>query len=364
MTTRSSVRLNEYRRALFSEDHGQESLRSLLSVIASRTNSARTVLYSSKHEQNINVLLTAVTSDLTKVHAQDLVHETVLVREKGETQLYLSIERPIYSYTSCERGELELGALMVCTKIERSECRTDREELAKQAQHLQDALLQSRRESKGWEKGYHELVDYSEGLTRHFCRLSRRLELAAGRGRSPDPNILQQISKDAQDLARRLARRSTGLVQEQVRVNLNAVVRQVQEEFTELFERRRVRLQRCRLPDVVGSQEAITVLFQELFSNALIHGKPGGVIEVSCTEDAESYHLIVADDGPGIKTSLRQKVLRPFFKAPKPDNEKQSGLGLYACRHIVKSMDRSIWVSQSQSGGCAVHFTLPKASLP
>jgi two-component sensor histidine kinase len=293
-----------------------------------------------------------------EVHAQDLVHETVLVQDQGEAQLYLSMERPIYSYASSERGELELGALMLRTRIELSECRAAHEGLSKQVHHLQESLLQSRRESKGWEKGYLELADYSEGLTRHFCRLSRRLDLKGGR--APDSSVLQQISVDAQNLARRLARRSTALAGDPVRVNLNAIVRQVQEELGDLFESRRVRLQRCRLPDVVAPQEAVTVLFQEIFSNALVHGKPGGLIEVNCTEDAESYHLIVEDDGPGVETSLRQKVLRPFFKAPKPDSENRSGLGLYACQHIVNSLERTIWVSQSQFGGCAVHFTLPK----
>jgi PAS domain S-box-containing protein len=72
-------------------------------------------------------------------------------------------------------------------------------------------------------------------------------------------------------------------------------------------------------------------------------------------DSRSEFHLIIADDGPGIATEHRERIFEPFFST-KP--EKGSGLGLWMARGIANKYGGTIRVRsttrQGSSGTCVL----------
>ena len=69
----------------------------------------------------------------------------------------------------------------------------------------------------------------------------------------------------------------------------------------------------------------------------------------------------IADDGPGIPDSAKERVFDMFYTASnKPaDSKRGMGLGLALCRSIVTAHGGQITVSDRIPHGCVFQFTLP-----
>lgn len=70
-------------------------------------------------------------------------------------------------------------------------------------------------------------------------------------------------------------------------------------------------------------------------------------------------HIAVADSGPGLATSVAERLFHPF-NSTKADG---MGLGLSICHSIVQAHGGKIWVEPSEFGGTAFHFTIPLAEV-
>ncbi|MCA9778240.1 MAG: sensor histidine kinase [Candidatus Eremiobacteraeota bacterium] len=353
--------LQQYSYAIELRDDLEQALDQMLVALVQETRSSRAVLYSSNGEDETATLASVVRSLKKKVLDEDWRHETVLVSEQAQTRLCLSIGRPTYSYTQAELAELRLAATLIQGKMRLQQAENRIQELSGQVDHLTKSLEDTRHEAQDWENEYLELADYAQGLTTYFCRLTRKMESAVAK---PDEarESIRGLAEEASVVARRLAKRSVAVGGETVPVNLNAALFQVHENLKQQFEARNFTLTRCRLPVVQGQEESWSTVLSELLDNAVIHGKRGGMLEVDCTEDADHYHLLFSDDGPGVDTAHRKKIFTPFYKTPKPDNEQRSGLGLFNCSHIVRGWGGEIWAGQSKHGGLAIHLTVPRGT--
>jgi signal transduction histidine kinase len=95
--------------------------------------------------------------------------------------------------------------------------------------------------------------------------------------------------------------------------------------------------------------------------NAVKHGS--AVTVALRTRDDGAVEIDVADDGPGIPTSLHEKVFAPFFKG---DNARSSahrggfGLGLSIARDVVKSHGGEIGLLGRAPRGLIVRLSLPR----
>jgi two-component system, NtrC family, sensor kinase len=69
--------------------------------------------------------------------------------------------------------------------------------------------------------------------------------------------------------------------------------------------------------------------------------------------------LSVADSGPGIPESERDRVFDPFYTTKDPG--KGTGLGLAIVARVVENAGGTIWVSPSREGGAAFRILLPAA---
>ncbi|MDQ1353993.1 MAG: hypothetical protein QG657_4302, partial [Acidobacteriota bacterium] len=60
----------------------------------------------------------------------------------------------------------------------------------------------------------------------------------------------------------------------------------------------------------------------------------------------EMFNISIKDNGPGIEESFKEKLFQPF----QTTREEGTGLGLYTCYGLMKSLGGSIVINSSQLG--------------
>ncbi len=87
-----------------------------------------------------------------------------------------------------------------------------------------------------------------------------------------------------------------------------------------------------RLPSVIGDHQKLSELFQNLFENAVNHGKPS-MISIRSQIFEDRVDICVGNDGKVIPLDQRDKILRSSFI-----QEKQvSGIGLIIVKRIIEA---------------------------
>lgn len=114
-----------------------------------------------------------------------------------------------------------------------------------------------------------------------------------------------------------------------------------------------VRLRRdggdCVVP---GDAARLERVLENLLDNAVSFSPPGGVVEVIVWGDGEAAHIAVADEGPGIPESEREKVFERFHSV-RPVEEAfgaHSGLGLAIARTIAEAHDGTLTIADRPDG--------------
>ena len=117
------------------------------------------------------------------------------------------------------------------------------------------------------------------------------------------------------------------------------------------------------LPKVEGDAERTRQVLTNLVDNAIKYSPHGGRIELG-VEAGEGYaRFTVRDEGLGIPLGEQNRIFEKFYRLD-PDHRRGisgSGLGLYICRELVRSMNGRIWVDSDPGKGATFTFELPLA---
>lgn len=139
------------------------------------------------------------------------------------------------------------------------------------------------------------------------------------------------------------------------RVDLNAVARAVAREFEANARGRGVALHIEGAPATIdGDAQALEILVRNLLDNALRHSPVGG--RVTVTTQTAPPTLIVADNGPGIPASEREKVFARFYRLQ--DSGEGCGLGLSIARRIAELHRAELSLDENPGGGLKVTLRL------
>lgn len=111
------------------------------------------------------------------------------------------------------------------------------------------------------------------------------------------------------------------------------------------------------LGDEGMSREAIA----NVVDNALSYTQ-AGAIRLTARRDGESTVIEVADTGPGIEPSVRERVFERFFQAGPKDGHKGSGLGLAIAAEATRGSGGTLELLNS-SPGTTLRFTFLGAKL-
>jgi PAS domain S-box-containing protein len=117
------------------------------------------------------------------------------------------------------------------------------------------------------------------------------------------------------------------------------------------------------LPDVVGDGARAHQVLANLIDNAIKYSPGGGRIEARVEQEGESVRFSVSDEGLGIPAGEQDRIFDKFYRLD-PDHRRGvggSGLGLYICRELVRSMNGRVWVDSAPGRGATFVFELPIA---
>ena len=125
-------------------------------------------------------------------------------------------------------------------------------------------------------------------------------------------------------------------------------------------------LQASPLPAVLGHAALLSLLLQNLLSNALKFvpaGRPPRV-EISVREQGGLAWLTVADNGIGIAEVDLPRLFRPFQRLNLRRHYEGTGLGLALCRQIAQVHGGDIHVDSVPGVGSQFTVRLPLAKTP
>jgi two-component system, sensor histidine kinase and response regulator len=154
------------------------------------------------------------------------------------------------------------------------------------------------------------------------------------------------------------------LFKERVKVDLCHIIPGILQTYQQTAALEKVSLE-ARLPDdpllVSGDRNCLTVLFDNLITNAIKYNKTGGTVTVSGSLSDGEVIIAVADTGIGIPEKYRPFLFEEFFRV-KDDAVKGTagtGLGLHISRKIVSEMGGTIHVESVAGAGSTFWVRLP-----
>ncbi|MEP6719308.1 MAG: DUF4118 domain-containing protein [bacterium] len=108
------------------------------------------------------------------------------------------------------------------------------------------------------------------------------------------------------------------------------------------------------LPSVNVDEPALVEVIYVLLDNAAKYSPPGSLILLSATsEETGQLHLVVEDEGPGIRPELRERVFAKFFRVMGDNGESKpsgTGVGLAIAQGIVEAHGGRIWNEDREEG--------------
>jgi signal transduction histidine kinase len=105
-------------------------------------------------------------------------------------------------------------------------------------------------------------------------------------------------------------------------------------------------------------QDRIAQVLSNLVGNAIKFTPENGSVTLSLVRQGDSYKVCVADTGPGIPDTQREKIFERYAQL---SNAGRSGLGLglYISKSLVEAHKGKLWVESTEKTGSTFCFTLP-----
>ena len=124
---------------------------------------------------------------------------------------------------------------------------------------------------------------------------------------------------------------------------------------------RLVRADRVASAPIRGDYDRLMQVFANLLSNAVKFSPPNGVVTISLRDNGDHVRVSVADQGPGIPESFREKVFSKFSQADSSDTRTRggTGLGLNVSKSIIEQHGGMIDFTTKLGEGTEFSFILP-----
>ena len=110
---------------------------------------------------------------------------------------------------------------------------------------------------------------------------------------------------------------------------------------------------------VVADRERISLVLDNLISNAIRYGGDPGEVVVRARDDGTALRVEVTDRGPGIPAEYQAAIFDKYVRVPGAPKG-GAGIGLYIAREIVRAHGGDIGVTSEPGHGATFWFTLPE----
>jgi signal transduction histidine kinase len=140
------------------------------------------------------------------------------------------------------------------------------------------------------------------------------------------------------------------------RLDINALIESLQDDAKEGGQTVEI-YGRATSPFLCRPQSLKRCL-SNLVENAI---KYGGVARVSVIQLADSLHIIVSDDGPGVPTEELERLFDPFYRLEASRNRDHggTGLGLTIARSIAEQHGGTLILKNGVTHGLECHLEFP-----
>ena len=111
---------------------------------------------------------------------------------------------------------------------------------------------------------------------------------------------------------------------------------------------------------VHGWPSGLRLMVDNVLDNAALHGRQGGRVAVALERDRQALVMRIEDDGPGIPTTDRDRLLEPFTRG-EATAAPGTGLGLAIVVQQVTLHGGTLRLDVADRGGLRVEIRLPAA---
>ncbi|WP_327003272.1 CHASE3 domain-containing protein [Dactylosporangium sp. NBC_01737] len=147
-------------------------------------------------------------------------------------------------------------------------------------------------------------------------------------------------------------------------VDLDEVAAQAEANLGGAITERRARIERPTLPTIPGDVTLLTMLWQNLISNAIKFRHPDRdpVVRVTVDEAGGLWQFGVEDNGIGIDPKFADKIFVIFQRLHSRETYTGTGIGLAVCKKVVEFHGGTIRLDDTYRDGARFVFTLPRAA--
>ena len=165
---------------------------------------------------------------------------------------------------------------------------------------------------------------------------------------------LERLVGDVLDLAKLDAHRFTVLQEE---VDMGRLVDNAYAAFSEEARRRGIEYERTveAEPVIVSDGDRVLQIISNLLSNAFRWTPDGGRVGVELSATDGTVYVAVADSGPGVPASQRERIFRPFWSR----GGGGTGLGLAIASELAGALGGRIELESSADKGSRFELVLP-----
>jgi len=151
------------------------------------------------------------------------------------------------------------------------------------------------------------------------------------------------------------------------KLNIVDLIDQVIFEFSSEAHKKSVELiflkSNKNIPEMVGDEEMLRVVFQNLIENAIKYEDRDDKIFISIkyNEQDKDVEISIRDTGIGIGDKDQEKIFTKFFRGTEAIKKDGSGngLGLFAAKNIIEHHKGKIWVESKLNIGTTFFIKLP-----
>lgn len=149
------------------------------------------------------------------------------------------------------------------------------------------------------------------------------------------------------------------------RVDCGEVMRKALFNLKITLEEKKASVSFGELPAVVGDENQLIQLFQNLLSNALkFNVSAAPEIRVTAAETPGEWVLRFSDNGIGIPQEHFDRIFLIFQRLHTAEKYPGAGIGLALCKKITENHGGRIWVESYPGGGSVFYVTLPSEDGP
>jgi len=145
-------------------------------------------------------------------------------------------------------------------------------------------------------------------------------------------------------------------------IDLKVRVQEILELLQSSIEESGVEVVVDELPVIRGESTQITMLFQNVISNAIKYRNPKRAlsVQISSRELEHNFEFAVKDNGIGIEEKNQSIIFEVFKRLHNRNKYAGTGIGLANCRRIVQNHGGKLWVESELGKGSTFFFTIPK----